>query len=303
MELFYKNKWIKGLFLALIFTYSYAILQEFFVYIIYFVLDIIKPELGLLLESKIFLLDTILTFPLMFIYGYFYMKYFLKDKEQICESVEILYDGSVEVEEQVLHSFNLVGSLKDGIENMVKRTSFLDLIKCFAIAIFAYNFSGLWFLFLEKYLLVFDFWANSYKEFNEIWSTVAEGDYFWMIFSSVFLGPIVEELLFRGIILNYLLRTKVILFSVLFSGLLFGIFHGQPVQVVYTAFMGVFLAMTYVRTKRFEIPLLIHIFNNGLSELLNLIPENLEIFSNSLMFLVSFLGFYYIFKAYKSGKL
>lgn len=84
------------------------------------------------------------------------------------------------------------------------------------------------------------------------------------------LGPILEELLFRGAITKVLLKKYSPVKAILISGLIFGIFHINPVQVVGACLSGFLFAWLYYRTGSLIACILIHILNNSLSVYLNL---------------------------------
>jgi len=84
------------------------------------------------------------------------------------------------------------------------------------------------------------------------------------------LGPILEELLYRGAITKALLQKYAPTKAILISGLLFGIVHINPVQVVSAALIGILLAWLYWRTRSLVACILIHILNNSLSVFLSL---------------------------------
>lgn len=79
------------------------------------------------------------------------------------------------------------------------------------------------------------------------------------------LGPILEELLFRGAITKVLLEKYEPTTAILLSGLVFGVFHINPVQVVSATLAGFFFAWLYFKTRNLLPCMLIHIFNNSLS--------------------------------------
>ena len=79
------------------------------------------------------------------------------------------------------------------------------------------------------------------------------------------LGPVLEELLFRGAITKELLRRYSPAKAILFSGLIFGIFHPNPVQIIGACLIGFLLAWLYYKTRSLMACILIHIMNNGLS--------------------------------------
>lgn len=84
------------------------------------------------------------------------------------------------------------------------------------------------------------------------------------------LGPIIEELLYRGIFMNFFWNQKGRMYDVLAilsSGLLFGLLHEPQLSlylVVYSA-IGVFLGMLYLKTKDIRCNMIAHILYNGIT--------------------------------------
>lgn len=82
-------------------------------------------------------------------------------------------------------------------------------------------------------------------------------------------SPIAEEIVFRGIIYNRMRRFfgkwsgGSATTAVIASGVLFGIYHGNLVQGIYGACMGILMAYLYERTHAFYIPCLFHAAANG----------------------------------------
>lgn len=81
----------------------------------------------------------------------------------------------------------------------------------------------------------------------------------------VLLGPIMEELFFRGAVTKELLRRYRPSVAILVSGLCFGLIHVNPAQVLPACFMGFLLAWLYHRTGSLIPGILIHVLNNGFS--------------------------------------
>lgn len=81
----------------------------------------------------------------------------------------------------------------------------------------------------------------------------------------VLLGPLLEELLFRGAIMQELLRRYRPWEAILLSGLLFGVTHINPAQVVAGCLMGVVLGWIYWKTRSLLPCVLVHVLNNGLA--------------------------------------
>lgn len=221
--------------MALLLTGSYTLFQDLFSVLIWVIVVPVFPPLDSYLSTHLFLVDTILTFPLLLIYGRLCIRLLPEEYRRWRESGASL--------------------------------CLWELGMCLCYALGAIGISTLWFWLVENVLLAFPFWEASYSSFNEAWSGTVPGDYGWMLFSVVLLGPVVEELLFRGLVLNTLGKIRRGWLPVIGSGILFGLFHAEPVQVVYTAIMGILLGLIYEKTRRLELTITIHIANNLISEL------------------------------------
>jgi len=78
----------------------------------------------------------------------------------------------------------------------------------------------------------------------------------------VFAAPILEELIFRGIILDGLLRRYSPVKSILLSSALFGIIHLNPWQFIGAMTLGIFSGWVYYRTNKLILSIIIHFANN-----------------------------------------
>jgi hypothetical protein len=78
----------------------------------------------------------------------------------------------------------------------------------------------------------------------------------------VIAAPILEELIFRGIILDGLLKRYSPTKSILFSSFLFGLVHLNPWQFISAMIIGCFAGWVYYRTKNLLLCILIHFINN-----------------------------------------
>ncbi|MDD3107799.1 MAG: type II CAAX endopeptidase family protein [Alistipes sp.] len=87
----------------------------------------------------------------------------------------------------------------------------------------------------------------------------------WMMVTTVVAAPILEEILFRGIIQGSLTRRYGAWRGILIASALFGIIHGIPQQILNAFFIGVILGFIYERTGALLPVILIHGFNNALS--------------------------------------
>lgn len=107
----------------------------------------------------------------------------------------------------------------------------------------------------------------SLESFDQAWADEGQHPYFWVLMSVAVIGPIVEELMFRGIIFRYLEKISSIWMPIIVSGIMFGIWHMELVQSVYTAVMGIIIAIVYAKTRSMWTVIGIHIFNNFMSSL------------------------------------
>lgn len=76
------------------------------------------------------------------------------------------------------------------------------------------------------------------------------------------IGPICEELMFRGIVFHRLKDWVKPQVAIAISALLFGIYHGNVVQFFYATCMGVMLAVIYDKTGTLWISIVAHIAAN-----------------------------------------
>ena len=82
-------------------------------------------------------------------------------------------------------------------------------------------------------------------------------------FIIVICAPIMEELLFRKSIIDRTAKYGEGI-SIVFSGLLFGLFHGNLVQFSYAFWIGVFFGFIYIKTKNIVYPVILHMIINFL---------------------------------------
>lgn len=88
------------------------------------------------------------------------------------------------------------------------------------------------------------------------------------IISISVMAPLLEEVLFRGAILGALLRsTGNPWCAITVSALIFGIFHMNPIQVVYATLLGMVLGWIYYRTRNLLSVIVGHVLNNTIATL------------------------------------
>lgn len=76
------------------------------------------------------------------------------------------------------------------------------------------------------------------------------------------ISPLVEEIVFRGIIYGRIKRFYGVPKAVIFSALLFGMFHANLPQFIYGTAMGIIIALCYECVGCFAAPVLVHMAAN-----------------------------------------
>lgn len=116
--------------------------------------------------------------------------------------------------------------------------------------------------------------AKYSKVYNELSKMVYNGNIFIQILAAAIAAPIVEELLFRGLIYKRLRYHLSSTWCILISAAVFGLIHGNIVQFVYAFLVGTLLAYVYEKFKTIWAPILMHGMANLSSVLITeFLPE------------------------------
>ena len=108
----------------------------------------------------------------------------------------------------------------------------------------------------------------------------------------VVIGPIAEELLFRGVIYGRLRNSFTVTQAAVISAAIFGIYHKNIVQGLYAAFFGIILAYIFEKTQTIWGCTLMHMAFNVSAYLvkgLRIVIQKIGIHSPSLMYLVVYM--------------
>ncbi len=103
--------------------------------------------------------------------------------------------------------------------------------------------------------------------FKEIFAMLATKDIYTLLMVCL-IGPVLEEVLFRGIILEGFLNRYKAGKAIFWSAFLFGLFHMNPWQFIPGFLIGILLAYIYMKTRSLIPVILIHIVNNSFSYIL-----------------------------------
>ena len=102
--------------------------------------------------------------------------------------------------------------------------------------------------------------------FMELFDKLFESDHgVWFgILRVVILAPIVEELIFRGVIFSGFQRIYPSILAIIFSALLFALFHLNPWQLGPTFLLGLLLGYVRLRTGSLLAAIFTHALHNGM---------------------------------------
>lgn len=101
--------------------------------------------------------------------------------------------------------------------------------------------------------------ADLFPAYPELQSAIFDGQSIVVLCVTVgILAPIVEEILFRGLVFKRLQDYTGNGFAVVVSGLLFGIYHENMIQFVYAGLLGIAFAVLMCRTNSLKVVIVAH---------------------------------------------
>lgn len=103
------------------------------------------------------------------------------------------------------------------------------------------------------------------ESYDAVTNVIGRG--FWSIMSVVVCAPLLEEVLFRGLIFESCRERFGGGGAVLISALLFGLIHGVAVQVINAFIVGIILGYIYLRTRSLANVIILHAINNAIAYL------------------------------------
>ncbi len=114
--------------------------------------------------------------------------------------------------------------------------------------------------------------------FWELFNKIFESDYgiYGAILKVVIIAPVIEELIFRGIIMHGLMRNYSGFTAVSVSALMFALFHLNPWQFPATFILGLLLGILMLRTRNIYLCILGHVINNGLVLISIIFYDNIQ---------------------------
>ncbi len=132
-----------------------------------------------------------------------------------------------------------------------------QFIGYFIICIAAAYISNMVGLFISAFIEVF----KGFETINPINEFMLNSNIVLVMIYAIIIAPIVEELIFRKILLDKLRRFGD-LPAILMTGFAFGIFHFNLSQFFYATVLGIIFAYITIRTNRIVYPIVLHMMVN-----------------------------------------
>lgn len=140
---------------------------------------------------------------------------------------------------------------------------------CLRMFFLIFSSQGLVYAFTQAIALLSEksrFFQEAMREYEDIIQSVGsdESRISLLIAGVVVAGPIMEELLFRGIVQGELQRVMKARYAIFLSALIFGIFHGNFIQSAYAFMVGLVLGYAYWKSRSMILSISLHIVFNFL---------------------------------------
>ena len=138
-----------------------------------------------------------------------------------------------------------------------------------------------------KYLLIIPFgvfnmlWANYFvallqlvmpkfmlESYTDTQQIIEGGGFLIQFLTAGIVAPIVEELIFRGLVYRRTKKMTGTIAAAILSAALFGVFHGNWVQAPYAFIIGIVAVFVYEKFKSIVAPIMLHMSANILSVLI-----------------------------------
>lgn len=141
-------------------------------------------------------------------------------------------------------------------------------LKCLVAGVGVSGVSLLWIMLAEQLPAL----QASLKAMNKGNEALGGGSFIGAVVVAVIGAPLIEEIVFRGLVFRALRHIFPAWVSILLSAVLFGLYHINPVQIVYATVMGIVAGIIYEKSNHLGFPILLHIANNLVAAIQGFIP-------------------------------
>lgn len=130
---------------------------------------------------------------------------------------------------------------------------------------------------LNTFLLLINLPRYS-ERYQEVVATLYAPSFWQQILISGLIIPVIEELLFRGVVFRVVRRWIAFPWAMIISTVMFGAYHGNLVQFVYAGLCGMVLAYFYEKYSSILVP----IFSHAVMNIVALVITRLGVLTNIL---------------------
>ena len=177
-------------------------------------------------------------------------------------------------------------------------TNFKDVLGSLVVGFGICGISGLWIMLAEQLPSL----QKSVEAMNAGAENIASGNAFGTFMIAVIAAPVVEEILFRGIVLRSIRKFSPVWASILISSVLFGVYHLNIVQAAYATLMGIAAGILYEKKRNLLFPILVHFANNLITMLQGFAPSEVnELISIFILIMIAPAG-YVVCRSLRQGK-
>lgn len=148
-----------------------------------------------------------------------------------------------------------------------------SLLNVKSISFFIILGVGCQFFFTGAMSLLTPFFIRIFSNYSSVLNNITSGSDIMVLLLVVFIAPITEELIFRGVILHMANRHITFVGANILQAVLFGIYHGNLVQGIYATLLGFLLGSIYYKYRSIIAPIFLHMLINSSAFLIYFIPE------------------------------
>lgn len=129
------------------------------------------------------------------------------------------------------------------------------------------------------------YYFNTFSHFTDLYS--GKTNILYSIIGTGLIGPIIEELMFRGIIYNELKNKYPVMKSILITTIFFALIHANFVQIIYAFALGFILIYAYELTNNLKSSILIHMASNITTTFISLLLQTDNFILCMTLFIIS----------------
>lgn len=108
-----------------------------------------------------------------------------------------------------------------------------------------------------------------FEQYNQLATLITGGDFVLSLLAVGIIGPIFEEILFRGLVFGELRKITKVQVAIFIQALLFGIYHMNLVQGTYAFVIGILLGYVYYRSSSIISSIIVHVTINSSTVLMS----------------------------------